>query len=160
MRFCNACTRWLFQDLKSESAFFPLKAKKLSQFLLITSNAYHHAMAHFPGDHMAQVVWIYQLWGGSYTNFFTPIDRKVGENHKKLCWGLDNFFTFSISYISKKLRFDALNFLVYTVKWLNCGINAQYLDQSVGTTRSMGYKERVYKEHSLISRKKLGTVPS
>ena len=24
----------------------------------------------------------------------------------------------------------------------------------------MGYKERVYKEHSLISRKKLGTVPS
>ena len=120
-----------FQDLKSESAFFPLKAKKLSQFLLITSNAYHHAMAHFPGDHMAQVVWIYQLWGGSYTNFFTPIDRKVGENHKKICWGLDNFFTFSISYISKKLRFDALNFLVYTVKWLNCGINAQYLDQSV-----------------------------
>ena len=123
MWLTNACARWFFHHLKSESTFFPLKAKKLSQFLLITSNAYHHAMTHFPGDHMAQVVWIYQLWGGSYMDFSGPIGRKVGKNHKKNCWGLDKFFTFSISYISKNLHFDALNFSLHsqmTERWHKC----------------------------------------
>ena len=113
----------IFSSSEIRKYFFPLKAKKLSQFLLITSNAYHHAMTHFPGDHMAQVVWIYQLWGGSYMDFSGPIGRKVGKNHKKNCWGLDKFFTFSISYISKNLHFDALNFSLHsqmTERWHKC----------------------------------------
>ena len=56
-------------------------------------------------------------------DFSGPIGRKVGKNHKKNCWGLDNFFTFSISYISKNLHFDALNFSLHsqmTERWHKC----------------------------------------
>ena len=35
-----------------------------------------------------------------------------------------------------------------------------FCDTTCNTTRSMGYKKRLYKKHSLISRKKLETVSS
>ena len=56
-------------------------------------------------------------------DFSGPIGRKVGKDHKKICWGLDNFFTFSISYIFKNLHFDALNFSLHsqmTERWHKC----------------------------------------